>query len=100
MMKFFNISEKYDLYLYLTDNQSFELNELSMKNENIYFQKKTLIKLSIIIICNNHKKIVKLINSIISQKYGLFEIILIYDDEDKENYYLFNGLKSKLFFSK
>ena len=95
MMKFFNISEKNDLYLYLTDNQSFELNELSLKNENIYFQKKTLIKLSIIIICNNHKKIVKLINSIISQKYGLFEIILIYDDEDKENYYfLDNYIKS------
>jgi len=89
IMKYFNKSD-IDSYLNLTENQSSELNELPLKKEKIYLENVKILELSIIIIFNNHKKIIKLINSIISQNYRLFEIILIYDDKNKENYHLLN----------
>ena len=88
LLKDFNISEKFDPYIFLNENQNFNKKELSPKKPNIYKQKDQLIELSIIIIHSNYWKIKKIIDSLNSQNYEYLEIILIYDDEDKKDYKL------------
>ena len=97
IMEDFNISENCDSYISLNKTQNFSLKEVSFKKEFIHLQKKEkVLELSIIVICDNYKKIIKLINSITVQNYGYLEIILVYDDENRKNYYfLQNYIKSK-----
>jgi len=85
IMKDFNISENCDSYSYLNRNQSFFINESFLKKQNIYITNNQLIKLSIIIICTNHEKIIRIINSINAQKLEYLEVILIYDDVNNKN---------------
>ena len=95
----FNISENCDSYISLNKTQNFSLKEVSFKKEFIHLQKiEKVLELSIIVICDNYKKIIKLINSITVQNYGYLEIILVYDDENRKNYYLLqNYIKSKFY---
>ena len=92
----FNISENCDFYISLNKTQNFDYHDLLLNKEYFHLQKKKkILELSVIVICNNYRKIIKLINSILSQNYGYLEIILIFDDEDKKNYYLLqNYIKS------
>ena len=52
------------------------------------YQKIHLIELSIIIICSYYDKIIKIINVISSQDFDNLEIIIIYDEENKNDYNL------------
>ena len=95
LMKEFNISENCNSYILLNENQSFNKNELSLEKPYIYNKKNQFIELSIIIVCSNYEKIIKIINPINTQNYEYLEIILIYDDEDKKDYILLcNYIKS------
>ena len=87
----FNISENCESYLFLDENQSFNMKGLVPKKFDNYLKNERSIKLSIIIVCSNYEKIIKIINSINSQNYEYLEIILIYDDEDKKNYKFLNN---------
>ena len=90
--KEFNISDNCDSYPYLTRNQnSFIFNELSNNKACFHKPKNQLIELSIIIICSNYEKIIKVINVISSQNFNSLEIIIIYDDEKKNDYVLLNN---------
>jgi hypothetical protein len=75
-MSDFNISENCDFYISLNKTQNFDLDEVLLKKEYFHLQKKEkILELSIIIVYNNYRKIIKLINSIISQNFGSLEII-------------------------
>lgn len=85
----FNISENCDSYKYIkkvtnknTINFNIQNNEININNYKTY-------KLSIIIIISIYNNIIELINSIFAQNIKFSEIILIYDDINKENYNLF-----------
>ena len=83
LSKDFYISENYDSYLFLYENQSFYLSSLPSNKTNIIKQIDQLMKLSIII------------NSINGQNCADLEIILIYDNEDKNDYnLLYNYINS------
>ena len=92
IMKIFNISENCDSYPFLSSNKSFFFFNESSKNKTYsHNQKNGLIELSIIIICSNYEKNIKIINSINSQNFDYLEIIIIYDDENKNDYLLLNN---------
>jgi len=65
-----------------TINFNIQNNEININNYKTY-------KLSIIIIISIYNNIIELINSIFAQNIKFSEIILIYDDINKENYNLF-----------
>ena len=88
IMNDFNISENFNFYVNLNGNKIIDLNDLSLEKEYIHLSKGKILELSIIVICSNYEKIIKLINSISVQNYAYLEIIIIYDDENKKNYYL------------
>ena len=96
IMNNFNIKGIGDSYKYLNNNQLYFLNAISSYNIiDIPRRKNELIKLSLIIIYSNHEKIIKLINSINKQNTQYLEVILIYDDKNKKDYYLLlNFVKS------
>ena len=93
----FNISENCDSYINLNKTLNFNLKDVSFNKELFHLQKKEkILELSIIVICDNYEKIIKLISSITVQNYEYLEIILVYDDENKKDYYLLhNYIKSK-----
>ena len=89
ILNVFNISENCASYIRLNKTKNFDFNKVSLMKEYDQLQKKKeIIEISIIIISRNYEKIIKLINSIINQSYEYLEIILIYDDESRKNYYL------------
>ena len=95
IMRDFNISENCDSYLFLDENQSFNMSVTNKDKPYFYNKKNQSLELSIIIVCSDYEKIIKIINPINTQHYEYFEIILIYDDEDKRNYnLLYNYIKS------
>ena len=87
LMRDFNISENCDSYPLLNENQSFNISVSHMDKRYFYNKKNQFLELSIIIVCSDYEKIIKIINPINTQHYEYFEIILIYDDEDKKDYY-------------
>ena len=92
IMNEFNISENCDSYPSLKKKQLFFIiNELSENITSLHKQKIQLIELSIIIICSYFDKIIKIINVIGFQDFDNFEIIIIYDDENKSDYNLINN---------
>ena len=95
ILKEFNISEKYDSDIYFKQNETFFYNKLLSDKVEISRTQKIIIKLSIIIICTNYKNIIKIIKFINTQNTKYLELILIYDDERKDNYnLLYNYSKS------
>ena len=92
LMNEFNISENCDSYPSLKDKQNFFIiKELSLNITYLHSQKIHLIELSIIIICSYYDKIIKIINVISSQDFDNLEIIIIYDEENKNDYDLINN---------
>ena len=86
--KDFNISINCDSYTYINMSEHLILNELLYKNVEIQSLQNQIIKLSLIIICNNYEKIIKIIKEINMQNFNNLEIILLYDDNNKVNYNL------------
>ena len=100
IMKMFNISDNCDSYQNLSEKQrSLLFRHFSDMKIGLLRKKEEFYKLSIVIICSNHKKIEKIINNIINiQNFDSLEIIIIYDNENKENfnlYYVLFFLKNK-----
>ena len=89
IMKTFNISKNCDSYKYLNEKKRSIL-FYNFSNNKIYFQRqqKEFCELSIIIKYSNYKSIIKIINNINSQIFYYFEIIIIYDEENIEEYNL------------
>ena len=86
IMNEFNISENCDSYPSLKEKQNFFIiNEFSENITCLHTKKIHLIELSIIIICSYYDKIIKIINVISSQDFENLEIIIIYDDENKND---------------
>jgi len=92
----FNISENCDFYKYLNKNQRVLLfNNFSEKKLYLYRDQKDFYKISIIIIYLNYKKIVRTIDMINTQNIDIFEIIIVYDEENEVEYNLLtNYIKS------
>ena len=89
IMKIFNISENCDSYQYLNKKQkSYLFKNFSDNRAYLHCCQKENYEISIIIIYSNYKNIVKVINNISMQKFDYFEIIIIYDEENKEEYNL------------
>ena len=87
LMKIFHVSQNCDSYQYLNKSQMFLLlyNFTEIK-AYLNRQPKDVYELSIIIIYSNYKNIVKIINNINMQDFDSFEIIIIYDEENKDEY--------------
>ena len=83
----FNISDIYDKFIYLNRNINYNTNELFFTKKG-FCRSEQIIKLSIIVISNNYKKLLKIINEINAQNIDHIELIIIYDDNKKENYNL------------
>ena len=96
IIQMFNISENCDLYKYLKENERALLfNNFSEKKLYLYRQQKEFYKLSIIIIYLNYKKIIKTIKMLHIQNLDIFEIIIVYDEENEEDFDLLsNYMKS------
>ena len=84
IMSFFNINENCDSYKYLDQKENISSNELSIEKTYIPKEKNKSIILSVIIVCSNYEKLIRLINSIYSQKFESFEVIIIYDDDNNK----------------
>jgi len=92
IMNEFNISENCDSYPSLKKKQNFFIiNKFSENIACLHTPKIELIELSIIIICSFYDKIIKIIKVISSQDFDNLEIIIIYDDENKNDYNLINN---------
>ena len=87
----FNISENCDSYQYFKMNQTYTLNNSSDKKKNKHILNIKFIELSIIIVFNSCENIIKLINSILSQNYLYFEVILIFDGKNQNDYNLISN---------
>ena len=85
----FNISENCDSYKYIKKVINKNSIKLNIQNNEININNYKTYKLSIIIIISIYNNIIELINSILAQNINFLEIILIYDDINKENYNLF-----------
>jgi len=83
---FMNYSEYENIY-----NFQYLCGNSSLNNIIIYSKP----KISIILYCVEYKYLEKTINSIINQKYISFEIILIYDNNDYNNFCLIKKIVSK-----
>ena len=93
IMKFFHISEKCISYNYRKINTTLFFNELSNQTyNNNYINNKQVMKLSIIIVFSNYDKVKNLINSLKAQQSQYFEIILIFDDDIKNNNFLHTNI--------
>lgn len=88
LIKFFNISKKYHFYKYINLNESIITNGLSFNKDYKYNNELKILELSIIIVFSKFEQIKNLINSIKEQTFIFYEIILIYNDENKEDYLL------------
>lgn len=82
----YNISENCDSYKYFKWSQTYTLNNSSNQNKNQLTLNTQIIELSIIIIFNNCENIIRLINSIISQNFIYFEVILIFDGKNQKDF--------------
>lgn len=88
LIKFYNISDNYHFYKYLNLNKVFSFKNLSFQQKYKYNNTIKILKISIIIVVSKYGQVKNLINSINSQTFKFFEIILIYDNEKKEDYLL------------
>ena len=89
IMKIFNISKNCDSYKYL-NKQKRSILFYNFSDNETYFKKqqKDICELSIIIKYLNYKNIIKIINNINLQNFDYFEIIIIFDEENKGEYNL------------
>ena len=65
LMRDFNISENCDSYPLLNANQSFNISVSPMDKPYFYNKKNQFLELSIIIVCSDYEKIIKIINKTI-----------------------------------
>jgi glycosyltransferase involved in cell wall biosynthesis len=96
LIKFFKIQENYDSYNYRNikpDNSQYS-NEALIKKTDIPKLDNNSIALSIIIICSIKDKIINAIKTLTNQNLENFEIILIYDDNNKKEYNLIKNYTS------
>ena len=85
----FNISENCDSYPYLNCNQRLFLKEIMNNKSNSLKQTNPIIRLSILIIFHsNFDNVSKLIKSLKEQNFDSFEIILIFDNIEKNSFNL------------
>ena len=96
IIQMFDISENCDLYKYLKENERKLLfNNFSEKKLYLYRQQKEFYKLSIIIFYLNYKKILRTIKMLHIQNLDILEIIIVYDEENEEDFDLLsNYIKS------
>ena len=91
IMNFFNITENCDSYILFNKKEIITLYESQLEKINIPKKQNQSKLFSIIVVFSNCQKIIRLINSIYSQLFESYEIILIYDDENNKNYCLIDN---------
>ena len=92
IMNFFNITENCDSYKLFNKNENITSDTLSFENINKTKKQNDQILISVIVVFSNYKKIIRLINSICSQTFESYELILIHDDNNNNiNYHLLNN---------